>query len=179
MIIALYDNHHHLPFWHKPKNPTRLFQNGLLNEYKCENDEAFSGKIRACLAGLDALDAPGLMAHMSLSVDEEARTMGNNKRIWVQITTKPAMNNEMGVPIILSPNGEVEVDHVWGGDNGTRSPIELIPVEVREEIECLSMDYWKYFFEEMLGKAKRSLEDEMIYLELEIATRKKLLEAMS
>ena len=99
MKVAIYPSHRSLPFWHKPENPTGLFNFASLQtwtwEVRGEGEQAGQMVklpaqehwIMPVLNGLASLNLPGVMAHVSFVLDPETSSVSCPKRIWVQITT--------------------------------------------------------------------------------------------
>jgi hypothetical protein len=157
MNVVLYQDHHHLPFYgpgHHPDAP-------LTPEYG-ERELQHEGKpfplkstwLWPVLEGLQESNLPYL-AHVSALCG-----CGKNgrwhfcKRVWVQITTMPE-EQVGGIPLIVK-NDEKTVTHLWGGDNGTRSPYDFLPEAERDVVH--DKTFWKSFFEGKLRDAKAEAE---------------------
>jgi hypothetical protein len=162
MKVALYPSHHCLPFWHEPANPEILFDPSALEGWTYEKNNGFEkGEVRpatelhvmAVLNGLFALEIPGVMAHTSIIFNPQKKSVSFPKRVWVQITTEPSEEDESGLPVVVK-DGKVQVMHLWGGDNRTYTPFELLgnrPVEGEKTPE-----FWTKFFLAKLREAKKA-----------------------
>lgn len=177
MIVALYPDHHHLPFWHSPTNAKEVFDPevhaGRLVEAhesrwvpECRENMMFAvgqrldevGKAAAwnVLMGLHSVDAPQLMGHVSLlcNCGEEKRWWHWSKRFWVQISTLPEGWEGDGIPEIVADDGKtLRVRHVWSDTSIHRTPYGLIPEGDRDHADA---EYWKNFFSEKIRGAHRS-----------------------
>lgn len=152
MIIALYPSHHMLPFWHSPQQPTEVFDPKRHHGRKVVFDRK-SVHLRKfwlwpILKGLHMVDLP-VMAHISTfyqnTVDKKWHLP---KRSWIQITTLPTTKDSNGIPIVID-NGIVTVKHLWGGDNGTYTPYQLLGKESIPEEE--TPEFWRDF---IIGKLR-------------------------
>lgn len=166
MKVAIYHHHHDLPFWCSPENPKWIFDPKILTDWfyesrKISDDGVTVGYHRVpatkhymmpVLNGLNNLEIPGIMAHVSMHFDHELKMIKPIKKIWVQITTEATETNEYGLPIVVK-DGVVQVQHLWGGDNGTRNPYHFLKERDQEED---TSEFWTNFFLTKLRKAKRN-----------------------
>lgn len=182
MKVALYNSHHQLPFWHRPKNPYGIFDSTLLNmlpdwtykkdewdeEHYCQKTgPATEHYMLPVLNGLLALNLPGVMAHVSLCFDSNKKAVYSPKRVWVQITTESALTDANGLPVVVQENGGVAVTHLWGGDNGTYTPYQLLG---KEPVEGeTTPEFWTKFFLDQLREVKGRLQKK--YEEAELAVQ--------
>lgn len=163
MKIALYQHHHELPFWRHPKQPYAMFDEKelasfTLNDPESPNEIGVPVSVTSdwpILIGLHNLQIENLMAHVSYIFDLEKRTAKRTKRFWVQITTLP-VEEEKNIPLIIK-DGEVNVIHLWGGDNKTYHPTQLIKYAVGVS-DIWDSKFWTYFFEKMFNNERQSLE---------------------
>jgi hypothetical protein len=163
MKIALYQHHHELPFWHHSTQPYAMFDEKEMASFKTEYIQRDEPKIInmhesstwPILIGLQNLEIQNVMAHVSYIFDLEKRTAKRTKRFWVQITTLP-VEEEKNIPLIIK-DGEVNVIHLWGGDNKTYHPTQLIKYAVGES-DIWDPKFWTYFFEKMFNNERQSLE---------------------
>lgn len=164
MEIALYENHHHLPFWHNPQQPVSLFdpRRDEMRPFG-KGGEVIATKqthIWPILLGLRSVEV-SLLAHVSAFCScVGAGQWHYPKRIWVQITTMPHDRDQNGSPIVVDGDGKVAVYHVWGGDNGTYSPHDLLSdAREREVAEAQGPEFWRAFFHERVTQARSRLID--------------------
>lgn len=172
MLIALYSDHHHLPFWHGSKPlPEEIFDPeihgkrvltfnpGTTGEKKQSVPE---GWLWPVLMGLRQIDWP-IMAHVSAFCECQGPGIWHYpKRVWVQISTLPAEKDERGIPLTVQPKAndeerqQVLVQHLWGGDNSTYSPYDfVIPKGEREPPpESNQPEFWRDFFTEALKETR-------------------------
>ncbi|MBT6691078.1 hypothetical protein HOB10_01950 [Candidatus Parcubacteria bacterium] len=155
MKVALYTSHHSLPFWHDPKNPYALFDPKAIEGWTCDSKNgvlpAEEHSVMPILNGLLALDIPGATAHVSIILNPHENTVEYGHRCWVQITTEAEEIDNDDLPIVVR-EGEVLVAHLWGGDNATYTPYQLLdkdPVEGER-----TPDFWAKFFLEKLQTTK-------------------------
>lgn len=168
MKVALYSGHHSLPFWHNPKQPEILFDESMADknvvfevfESIDENRGRFVTKevpakdfwIWPILKGLLDIDLQ-LLAHVSILFDRHTETFSLPRRVWIQISTLPNEVDQNGIPVVIL-DGKVQVEHLWGGDNGTYTPYQLLgrkPVDNEQTPE-----FWTQYFSEQLVKAKQA-----------------------
>lgn len=173
MKVAMYRSHHELPFWGGKHNPNCLFDPSILVDWTfeksvsavvdgvdCVVDKEFPASeniLMPILNGLLAINMLGVMANVSLFFDHEKKSIVVPKRVWVQISTEPEEKDEQGLPIVVK-DGVVQVSHLWGGDNGTCSPFELLGKELVEEKN--TPEFWTKFFVEKLCEAKKKALEE-------------------
>ncbi len=161
MLIALYQDHHELPWWNGKKNPFAVFEpsrhGGLPVRIHSEIQRFESVKyIFSFLLGLHKVEAEGLMAHVSALCSCGLAKDGSwhpSKRIWVQISNQPEEFTSEGCPVVYDLTGRLkpELRQVWGGDNKTYTPIEFITdLPLRHEF-IQNPDLWTRFFIEQLG----------------------------
>ncbi len=159
MLIALHATHHSLPFWHRPKQPNELFDpethakvifHGQSEREKVLVKDTFMWPI---LMGISAIDLPQVMAHVSAFCP----CIGDGsvhwaKRKWVQFTTVP--EEKVGeIPLVVKGE-KVQVQHLWGGDNGTYSPFDFLK-DRKDDDPLPDASFWKNFFLKELRDAKR------------------------
>lgn len=177
MKVALYQDHHELPFGRvTTKNPTLVYTPGLFNDwtYKksfpavIEGIDCLQGKIISAidywavpfLDGLCLIDIPGIMAHVSLGVSPEENRIIGSKRNWIQITTATKRNNADGLPIVVSGT-KVKVKLIWAsGMDDSYSPYSLLEKNSPKEKD--TPKFWKLFFFNELLAAKKNLFNEGI-----------------
>lgn len=162
MKIALYQHHHELPFWHQPKQPYAIFDEKEMADYQIDYPESDRVNVDESLdwpifIGLKDLEYPNLMAHVSFIFDSKNKIAKRPKRFWVQITTTPELFGEDGLPVMIK-DGKVQVEHLWGGDNGTFSPHTFIkdfgPKDIAPKV-------WTYFFSKKLQQEKIKVQEEV------------------
>lgn len=166
MKVALYSSHHSLPFWHSPRNPDGIYNPSMLGGWtfkarEAEEDDAkiFSATehwVMPVLNGLFVLNLPGVMAHVSMFFDFKEKRISAPKRVWVQITTVTATETAEGIPIVVIDD-KVQVKHLWGGDNKTYNPFQLLGKEKSEEEIAKRHEFWMAFFLEKLQQTKKSV----------------------
>lgn len=170
MLVALYKNHHQLPFWGHQANPFDVFdpqkhaslsfkgeaivENNAIVGYKKRKLEE-EGYIFSLLKGLHEVETDYLMAHVSALCDCEIQKHGcwhYPKRVWVQITNKPGDFTGEGVPNMLDIGGclKSEIVNVWGGDNGTYTPYEFFSTDIVQGNLKNDSTLWTRFFDEQL-----------------------------
>lgn len=155
MKVALYCSHHSLPFWHSPKNPYMLFDPTAIEDWTFDSRgnvlPAEQHSVMPILKGLLALDLPGVMAHVSIIFDPHENTVEYSKRCWVQITTEPEEFDNDDLPVVVRAK-EVLVTHLWGGDNGTYTPYQLLSKEKVTGED--TPEFWTEWFIAQLRQAK-------------------------
>ena len=164
MKVALYSSHHSLPFWHTPAHPDGFYNPANLDgwtfrarEAEEEDEKAFPATehwVMPILNGLFTLDLPGVMAHVSMRFDFRNKEISAPKRVWVQITTEATEEVVEGVPLVVNGDG-VQVSHLWGGDNGTYHPFQLLEKKDYESDEAKTPEFWTAFFLGKLQLAKK------------------------
>lgn len=165
MLVAIYPEHHDLPFWHYPKLPSTLF--GLyMGEFRVPYPPSPYSKLEneaiwRVLVALHELEIPNLMAHVSLGMHLQRKMVWYPKRIWVQLSTVP--EKSIGEIPLTVVDGRPLVTHVWGGDNETRDPAGL--VGGRE----LTKEGWKRFFVARLAEVHIKADSEIANLNDRIA----------
>lgn len=182
MLIAIYWNHHHLPFWHSPKQPELLFDpramaRWRLRYYPEDYSAEFSPKtgllrdswLWPVFMGLHSLDVRAI-AHVSAFYPNNDGTCSFPKRVWVQITTIPGKTAPGGIPLVIE-GGKVTVKHLWGGDNGTYMPYQLLGKE-RGAKEEDTPAFWGNFFAKKLEDERASVQKKA----LEMANRVRMYE---
>lgn len=174
MIVALYQDHHQLPWWGGRTNPFDIFnpEKHKSSPFKGGNKiEEIDGRrtvvgnetiplgevkhLFSFLSGLFNVEASHLMAHVSALCGCEMHTEGwwhYPKRVWVQISTLPNEFTENGIPVVYDIIGKrkPEIHCVWGGDNGTYFPSEFFLDEKLGEMASKDPKIWTRFFVEQL-----------------------------
>lgn len=153
MKILFYNDHHDLPFWHQPSQSSILFDPEKMSNYlqrSFAQSEINSKKITLketelwpVLMGLHELNLYNTLAHVSLVFIKGLEYFDYPKRVWIQISTYPEEQNE-GIPLILK-DGKVNVTSLWGIDNGTYSPLNLVGSSIDKE-ELKTSLFWSKFF---------------------------------
>lgn len=178
MLTALYHNHHSLPFWHSPNNPYVIYSFDLLRNYSLEKqNDGYNHYMRPVLDGLLKLDYP-LLANVSFNLNIEKKTIQPIKRCWVQISSLPEKFNNNILPQIIDEHGNLLVNHIWGGDNGTYDPYRLISEFSKEEDYYkgrYDANFWENFFRERLLDAESMLIHKISELKDELTQAKKIL----
>lgn len=175
MLIALYQSHHHLPYWSGDVNPFDVFRPDIHRSLPIqgpakmgtgEKDDQIigyetiplvqEGSLFSFLTGLAAVDASAMMAHVSALTSHSLQKDGwwcFPKRIWVQVSTLSEEFTEAGVPVVydLAGKRKSEIKHIWGGDNGTHTPYEFFATQKLRNSAAQDSRVWKRFFEEQLG----------------------------
>jgi len=171
MKVALYSSHHFLPFWHTPQNPDGIYNPANLNDWRFLAREAEEEDVKAfpanehwvmpILNGLFSLDLPGVMAHVSMIFNFREKVISVPKRVWVQITTEASEQTAEGLPIVVKDD-EVQVKNLWGGDNKTYNPFQLLDKEksIDEIGKRLMSEFWTTFFLEKLQQTKKQTSQE-------------------
>lgn len=161
MKVALYQDHHFLPFWHSPRQPNMLFDPEALEGWmyiaREKKEPASCCWIMPVLNGLLSINLIGVMSHVSIIFDPDNKTISSPKRVWVQITTETKEQDGNGIPIVVK-NRIIQVIHLWGGDNGTYHPYALIGKELSKEED--TPKFWEDFFLKELRGAKASFKEE-------------------
>lgn len=175
MKIALYgtvgsaDTHHELPFWHRPKQPSVLFDSktmggfrmyGVVDEASLVFDET---GIWDMLKALESMELPNLMAHVSMPVNQETQQFGGHKRTWINITTLP-VEEENGIPLVIK-DGQCNVFPIWTVDNG----------QVTNFPKFSTTKIWVEFFTNKISEEKLRLSKELEKLEAEVKQKEDLL----
>ena len=188
MKVGVYSYHHYLPFWHSPKNPDGMFNPTMLEGWTYQKRNGPPGTpgyvhcpavehwIVPILNGLFSLQLKA-MAHVSIIFDFEKQMISLPKRVWVQITTEPkeqTTNTTGNIPIVAK-DGIVQVEHLWGGDNKTYHPYQLLDKNMDEET-TKSPVFWEQFFLSKLCQAKANAVQEA---EDAIAMAREILETYS
>jgi hypothetical protein len=174
MLVALYQDHHQLPWWGGKTNPFDVFNperhkslpfkgGRIVKEVDGHEVVGNSGTIPledvkqlfSFLSGLHNVEASHLMAHVSAMCGCEMEKKGwwhYPKRVWVQISTLPNEYTEAGVPVVYDMIGErkPELNHLWGGDNGTGFPSQFFVDERLREMAANDSRIWTRFFVEQL-----------------------------
>lgn len=170
MKVALYPHHHALPFWHSPEQPKIIFDPAVMADWthtfeEWDKDQGKHVKktvplkdhwMWPVLMGLHSLDIPSAMAHVSVYFNKKTRTFELPKRKWVQISTLPQKTNTQGIPVVVS-KGKVTVEHMWGGDNGTYTPYQLLSKETVEGEQ--TPEFWTNFFLTQLRETKKKITE--------------------
>jgi len=171
MLIALYHSHHSLPFWHSPENPYAIYRDRILESFKFRPWDNYptdkSHPMEPIINGLHKIDLP-VLANVSLSLNYSKMVINSTKRYWVQITTLPNSFDEERVPIILEKN-IVQVEHLWGGDNGTYSPLNFLPDYRSSFNEITTPEFWAIFFLQKLFEEKNKALNSLIDAQRESA----------
>lgn len=166
MKILLYSSHHYLPFWHpSPIQPKELFDPKIHGRWILAAGGGTQSIVKSwiwpVLIGLHRIDIP-VLAHVSAFRDFERQGLWHHAyRTWVQITTLPPDVNDDGIPITIK-NNKVIVDHLWGGDNGTYTPYELLDEGKRQlSLENSRPEFWHDFFIKRLKATKVTVTNEV------------------
>lgn len=153
MKTALYGGHHDLPFWGNGQQPNIMFDPVTMSGWKYDTRdegqiELHEGWMWPILVGLSLIEFP-LLAHVSAGfIDGKIVPI---KRMWVQITTLPTEEDENGFPLVVKPFSQGKnVEHLWGGDNGTYSPWGFEDVKSVSDEDKLKPEFWKFYFERKL-----------------------------
>lgn len=167
MQIALYSNHHYLPFWSHPKQPDAVFDPNAMSDWQYGVIEGKPVPVKETwvwpiMIGLVLIELP-IMAHVSATFAEGRVEIPH--RMWVQITTLPREFDPDGFPLVVKED-VVQVKSLWGRDNGTYDPRQLFAVTFEERMRSST---WKNFFEKSLREARSHVEK--TFLEAERALR--------
>ena len=194
MLIALYQDHHDLPFWGGKTNPFDVFDPEKHKDLPFEGEEIKEEKngytvivgykarrfeevaIFSFLSGLQDVKADHLMAHVSAICGctlKEKCWWHYPKRVWVQISEITNEFTKDGLPVVYNIIGErkPEIAYVWGGDNGTRWPYQFF--ESEEVVKRATSDprVWTRFFVEQLDlDTKLKMAKEQFHAEEELLT---------
>lgn len=175
MLIALYQDHHELPFWGGKTNPFDVFSPEKHGDFPMKGEEITEevpGKsyvrvighkpkkfveeeIFSFLCGLHNVKADHLMAHVSALCKCELAEKGwwhYPKRVWVQISLIAHEFTKEGIPVVYDLIGRrnPEIRCVWGGDNGTYGPYSFFE---KEDLKIRAINeprIWTRFFVEQL-----------------------------
>lgn len=157
MKIALYEDHHGLPFWGGKKQPKELFDptvhaTRILTINK-ESQQVSENWIWPILMGIHAIEIP-ILAHVSAFCS----CIGGDrwhfpKRVWVQFTTLPEASVD-GIPLIFEGTS-VKVKCLWIIDNGTYNPYDFLSKDDGEEAK--TEIFWQGYFEGELRAKKESV----------------------
>ena len=167
MQVALYLSHHHLPFWHNPEQPKVMFNPTEHASWKMEvRDDRHLDECRTILVqadttwmwpilmGLHQIELLA-MAHVSFGFSEgQIKPRG---RGWVQVTTIPVTEVD-GIPLVVDMvDGKpvVQVNRLWGFDNGTRTPWEFEWARTASEAEKMTPGFWTASFRREIFAASR------------------------
>lgn len=158
MEVALYKDHHDLPFWHEPRQPWGMFDikmvDWLTNIGSDDYLKVVQNLMWPILLGLHYIDQPNIMAHVSFfCFHPKKKRHLYMKRYWVQFTTIPKKRTKTGKPIIVRGK-KVQVVHLWGGDNGTYAPTEFLSEDERKNAGRAT--FWQQFFMRQLKQAARA-----------------------
>ncbi len=174
MLIALYQDHHQLPWWGGSTNPFDVFSpekhkhfpfKGEEDIKKIDGKDTFTGyktapleevkQLFSFLSGLHNVEANHLMAHVSALCGCQLENYGYYhypKRVWVQISTLPNEFTDDGIPVVYDMIGKrkQEIHFVWGSDNGTHFPSQFFDEEKMREMAVNDSRIWTRFFVEQL-----------------------------
>lgn len=165
MKVYTYSTHYSLPFWRNPANPDWIFDPKVIGDWKCGDSSKTSEELIAAdkhwvmpiLNGLLKIEAPGLVANVSICFDTQRKMILPVHRCWIQITTEPETVDENGLPEVVK-DGIVKVEGVWGYDNGTYNPYDWIRDMPGFNLDNLpGSDFWRDFF---ISKLKERLVSE-------------------
>lgn len=171
MLTALYRSHHELPFWDGDTNPFDVFQPEKHKLLPWKGKEIIDGNsiignetitleqeryLFSLLSGLHNVQTNEMMAHVSGLCKCQFAEHGwwhYEKRVWVQITTKPNEFTPDGIPIVYDMVGKrkMEIKSIWGGDNGTYSPYSFFLKDDLREKAANDPKIWERFFVEQLN----------------------------
>lgn len=179
MKIALYNHHHNLPFWHHPTQPISLFDEEKMSSYTGKDNKkvlnAEECDMWPILVGLKRLMLYDIMAHVSVIFDNELKTFDYPKRVWVQITTVPFANKDCNLPIITD-GGKVNVICLWGLDNKTYHPHQLLDKGTDHSGILLSDPmFWANFFRKKIMDEKNRVEQSLRDTEIRVLEIKNFL----
>lgn len=163
MEIAFYQDHHFLPFNDEARNPDYLYDPSNIKSWTYQDDnnrtrKASSHYMMPILRSLYALNLPNVMAHVSLIMDRDTKTIKSCKRVWIRITTMPADYDGVGLPIIVK-NGVMQVNGLWGYANNSYRPHQLLgdqPVPGEKTAR-----FWSKYFLERLAEEKAEVEKDL------------------
>lgn len=176
MKIALYSNHHDLPFWRSPRQSEFLFNPTVLKDFKYSgrrSDDTVGDVfvkdtwVWSIFMGLYSIKSTKLMAHMSVDFNFRNRTFEFPKRVWIQISSVPLEKvDTTGVPLIVNDKSEVCVTLVWGKDNNTYNPYQLDLVKKANPSEASLKDayFWEKLFINELLEIRKRIEKEHLAL---------------
>lgn len=169
MNIALYRGHHQLPFWRSDwQNPYMVINPHALDAqgwwWQRQDEDVKSPAstyfLMPVLQGLYNLHVEGVMANVSLALNQEKLQIEGNKRVWVQLTTIPK-TWVGGLPVVFDKETKPTVRHLWGGDNGTYTPFDWVR-DGQQQInpDSRNTDFWSDFFLGELREAKQYAQQE-------------------
>lgn len=164
MRVLLYRNHHHLPFWPGPDECMGVFipSDFAGKQFEVERDKFLPVSemdIWPVLLGLRQLELP-FWAHVSAFRADGEKQVWPAYRRWVQITTRPLKEPTSGSRLMADLENTHYQACLWGHDNGTHSPIGLLPKEYWNDPKIKTAEFWSGFFREELLKAKQHADQE-------------------
>lgn len=175
MLIALYQDHHELPFCDGQTNPFDIFSLEKHGAFPMKGEEITEKRpgesfltvtgympkkfaeteMFSFLCGLYNVKADHLMAHVSVLCDRELVKEGwwhYPKRIWVQISPIANEFTDEGIPVVydMIGNRKPEINCFWGSDNGTYWPYSFFEKEELQKRAMKDSKIWTRFFVEQL-----------------------------
>jgi len=177
MKVALYDSHHSLPFWSNPKNPYGLYDPKHLEGLFFQATErrlrpASEHYMVPVLNGLLSIDYPGIMAHVSIILNYVDGEFRSAHRVWVQFTSEPVEWGDDRLPVVVK-DGVVQVEHLWGRDNGTHNPFGFLGSKSVEGED--TPEFWADFFMKKLYGVKIETQEEVRNAMSEIARLERII----
>jgi hypothetical protein len=170
MKVGLYSDHHNLPFNDKGTNPHSIYDSNGFDDWVCEKHgklhPASTFYLMPVLNGLNAINLPGLMAHVSVITDPIGKIIRSSKRVWVQITTSP-VEDELGFPCVIRDN-EIQARLIW---NGCDQAHIYTPYDMLQGSGNIidTPEFWKEFFLAELRNAKNEAYNRLVHLQAEVA----------
>ncbi len=166
MRVLLYPHHHNLPFWHEPGNCMGVF---IPSDFAGKQFEVESGKylpvsemdIWPVLLGLRQLELP-FWAHVSAFRAHEENKIYPAYRRWIQITTRPLREPILVSKVVKVMENDCNLISVWGHDNGTHSPVELLPKGDWEDPKIKAPEFWSDYFTKELKATKANAEQRVV-----------------
>lgn len=166
-VVALYHSHHNLPFGFSPENPYDIFcpdkhRNFIVDSYRSigrvsiRQGLADSHFMFPILEGLQNLNLPNIMAHVSIYFSVKTKSLISGKPIWVQLSTKPHDGDENAMPIVVKDD-KIMVENLCINltNNGTHSPLDFIGDEVVPG-EGTPAFWTKFFLEKLMAERAES-----------------------
>ncbi len=160
-VVALYYNHHNLPFGISSENPYALFcpdnhKNFIAENYIGTNrifmreGLANSHFMFPVLEGLYNLSLPNVMAHVSINFDGKTKSLRTTRQTLIRLTTEPHDWRPDGnsLPIIVTKNNKITVESLCPLDYKALNPLQLTQVGVASEEE--TPVFWTNIFRKEL-----------------------------
>ena len=121
----------------RPIQPITIFKAGDALKYQLSEQDRMgvpagtffeSHWLYPIFMGLYHIDDLKMLGHISIifqNCGKGQKFFRLPERVWVQITTHPCEYTGDGIPVVVKDD-KLNVRHIWGGNNGTRTPLGLL-----------------------------------------------------